>query len=61
MTKLCFTVPGFQSDVDIFHGTGLSEVRAPGKVAGIEKYVRVKVCVVFMLAVTGAFNTIGIT
>lgn len=49
MTKLCFTVPGFQRDVDIFHGTGSLEVRAPGKQAGLEKYMCVKVCVLFML------------
>lgn len=39
MTKLCFTVPGFWRDVDIFHGTGSVEVRAPGKEAGREKCV----------------------
>lgn len=48
MTKLCFTVPGFQRDVDIFHGTGSMEVRAPGKEAGIEKYVCVKLCCVYV-------------
>ena len=52
MTKLCFTVPGFQRHVDIFHGTGSLEVRAPGKEeAGAEEIcacVRKSVCCVYV-------------
>lgn len=48
MTKLCFTVPGFRRDVDIFHRAGSLEVRASGKEAGMEKYVCVTVCCVYV-------------
>lgn len=55
MTKLCFTVPGSDHDVEIFHETGSLEVRAFRR-EDICMCMHVKVCVLFM---SGDFQNHG--